>query len=273
MPRNQKAYSICRSAKLIDGVKLSNLPDQLDPILNAIRPLLEVIGAVVLAGGGLTLIVYKAFEHLAAKWLNSQFDARLQELKHQHDEELEQLRFKIAALLDRTTKLHQREFEMMPEAWAKLNDAFWQTRSTVSSFQEYPDIDRMTPTHQTEFIDGCKLQNWEKDELKRTNLKTEYYQKHIRLYYLGEAVNKSRDAHVFLLKNGIFFSEGIRKAFQEIDDLVWEAVIEHKFNVQNQTTPMQRQKIDLLEQKGDQLLLDIEAKVRERIWPKDNIGL
>jgi len=269
----KKLIAFAVAVNITNGVKLANLLDRLELMLSAIQPVLTAIGAVVAAGGGLTVIVYMAFKHLAAKWLESQFDARLQELKHQHDEELEQLRFKIAALLDRTTKLHQREFETMPEAWAKLNDAFWQTYSTVSSVQQYPDIDSMTPPHQAEFIEGCKLQNWEKDELKRTNKKTDYYQSHIRLYHLSEAQNKSRDAHVFLLKNGIFFSEEIRKAFQEIDDLVWDAIVEHEFNVRNNIIPMQRKKIGALTEKGEQLLRGVEEKVRRRLWPKDNIGL
>ena len=162
---------------------------------------------------------------------------------------------------------------MLPEAWAKLNDAFWQARSTVSSMQQYPDIDKMTPAHQVEFIEGCVLQNWEKDELKGTNKKTEYYRTHSRWYNLTEAQNKSRDAHVFILKNGIFFNEEIRKAFQEIDDLVWDAIVEHKLNVEDDMRPAPRENIGALAQKGDQLLRNVEAKVRERLWPKDNLGL
>ena len=60
------------------------------------------------------------------KWLDSKFDEKLQALRHAHDKELEDLRFKIATLLDRATKLHSREFEVLPESWSRLNDAFWQ---------------------------------------------------------------------------------------------------------------------------------------------------
>lgn len=238
-----------------------------------LRVVLETVGAIVVAGGGLALIVYRVFKHLAVKWLDSQFDARLQALKHQHNQEIEQLRFKIAALLDRTTKLHQKEFETLPDAWARLNDAFWQVRSAVAVIKEYPDIDKMSPEHQVEFIDGCRLQNWEKGQLKQTDKKTAYYQSRIKWHDLHEAQSKSCEAHVFLLKNGIFFSEELRKAFQEIDDMIWNAVVAHGFEVQHQGTQVQREQIGKLNQNGEKLLREVEAKVRERIWPKDKVGL
>jgi len=87
----------------------------------------------VAAGGGLTLIAYQIFKRFAVKWLDSKFEERLQALKHKHGKEIERLRFEIAKLLDRATKLHQREFEVLPEAWSKLNDAFWNTQSVSRS--------------------------------------------------------------------------------------------------------------------------------------------
>src|SRR5690242_14921631 len=94
--------------------------------MEGLEEILKAVGAVVLAGGGMSLIVYQVFKHLAARWLESKFEERLQALKHAHGKELEQLRFRISALLDRATKLHQREFEVLPDAWAKLNDAFYE---------------------------------------------------------------------------------------------------------------------------------------------------
>ena len=139
--------------------------------MEALEQVLKFVGAVVLAGGGVSLIAYQAFKHLAARWLDSKFDERLQALRHAHGKELEQLRFKIAALLDRTTKLHQKEFELLPEAWSKLNDAFWEVRAFVSPMQAYADIDRMTPPQQEEFIEGSRLTSWQKDELRKSDQK------------------------------------------------------------------------------------------------------
>ena len=52
------------------------------------------------------------------QWLDSKFAERLEAYKHQQQRELEQLRFQINALFDRVTKLHQREFQVLPDAYA-----------------------------------------------------------------------------------------------------------------------------------------------------------
>jgi len=90
----------------------------------------------------------------------------LEAYKHQQQKELEELRFKISGLLDRTTKLHQREFEVLPEAWAKLVIAHAKVQGLVSAFQEHPDLDRMTPKQLEEFIQNSQLKQWQKDELR-----------------------------------------------------------------------------------------------------------
>jgi hypothetical protein len=80
-------------------------------------------------------------------------------------------------LVDRATKLNQREFDVIPEAWARLCDAYEATRSLVASLQTLPDIDNMTSEHQNEFISGCKLEEWQKKELGSAESKTRLLRK------------------------------------------------------------------------------------------------
>jgi len=137
--------------------------------MEALDQVLKLVGGLVVAGVSLSLIVYQAFKHLAVKWLDARFDERLQAIKHEHEKEIERLRFNISALLDRATKLHQREFEVLPEAWSKLNDSFWCTRGFVLPIQSFPDIDQMVQPQQEEFIASCRLMEWEKAEIRQAN--------------------------------------------------------------------------------------------------------
>src|SRR5713226_6531111 len=171
--------------------------------MDTLDQVLKVIGWIVLAGGGLSLIVYQVFKQLATKWLDAKFEERQQALKHQHGQEIEQLRFKISALLDRATKLHQREFEVLPEAWSKLNDAFWNVRGFVSPMQSYPDINRMSKPQQDEFIESCPLKEWQKGELRNAQDKMKLYQEQIFWHELNDAQSKAREAYTYLIKNGI----------------------------------------------------------------------
>ena len=222
-----------------------------------------------MAGGGVSLIVYQAFKYLAVKWLDARFEERLQDLKHQHGKEIEELRFKISAMLDRTVKLHQREFEVLPEAWSKLNDAFWNTRGFVSPLQTYPDIDGMIPQQQEDFITSCRLLDWQKTELRQANKKNEIYQKHIFWQNLNDAKIKSQDAYTYLIKNGIFINDEIRAKFTVIHDLVWKALIEHQFNVEDEIRPRLREDIGKLLKEGEGLMKELERSVHQRLWTID----
>jgi hypothetical protein len=247
------------------GAKLRQ-KTKLEP-MDELEPLLKLVGGIVVAGGGLSLIVYQTFKHLAAKWLDARFEERLQALKHEQQKELEQLRYKVSALLDRAVKLHQREFDVLPEAWSKLNDAYWYVRSFVSAPQSYPDVDRMNPAQLEEFISGCQLQEWQKSELRDTPEKTRYYQKAIFWHKLNQANDKSRDAYTYLIKNGILINEDLRKKFSAIHDIFWNALTEHQMNEEHDTRPLQRDQISKLVSEGDDMMKNLERDIHERLWP------
>jgi hypothetical protein len=69
---------------------------------NIIGPVLAALGAIIVAGGGLAFIAYAIFKYLGQKWLDAKFEERLAAYKHAQQKELEQLKFEINALMDRT---------------------------------------------------------------------------------------------------------------------------------------------------------------------------
>lgn len=238
--------------------------------MDALDPILKLVGSIVIAGGGLSLIIYQIFKHFAVKWLDARFEERLQALKHDQQKEIEQLRYKISALLDRAVKLHQREFDVLPEAWAKLNDAYWFVRSLVSSFQSYPDIDRMNPAQLSEFIGECHLHGWQKDELKQSHKKNDYYQKAIFWHNLTDAKTKSSKAYRYLIKNGIFIKGDIRQELNLIHDLTWAALSEHEMNEAHDVIPRHRENVDKLAKEGDEKMKVLERQIHSRLWPATN---
>src|SRR5271154_6132179 len=84
---------------------------------------------ITVAGGG-AIIGFALFQWLGKKWLETRFAKNLELFKHEQSQEIERLRYRINALMDRTTKLHQHEFEVIPEVWDKLGTAM----SGVMSF-------------------------------------------------------------------------------------------------------------------------------------------
>jgi hypothetical protein len=77
----------------------------------------------------------------------------------------------------------------------------------------------------------------------------------------------------FLLKNGIFFGERILDALKKLDGLAWAAIIEHEINVEHDIRPMERKSSNALQNEGEPLLQELQALIRDRLWPKENVGL
>lgn len=227
---------------------------------------LKAIGLVVVAGGGLTAMVYAIFKRFGEKWLDAKFEERLAAYKHEQQKELEQVRFKINTLFDRATKLHQREFDVLPEAWSRLNDAYWKTLSFVSPLQQYPDLDRMSNEHFREYVTTCPLSLWEKEEILSEANRNEYFSKHIFWHHLADAKGVARESHVYLLKNGVFLPQYVREKFSALDTLIWEALDEREFNEQHEQRPRDLEKCAAFRRSGPDLLKKLELDVQGRLW-------
>src|SRR6266850_6530058 len=113
--------------------------------MDFIANLLATIGAIVIGAGAVGAFAWWLFRLFSEKWLNAKFEERLAAYKHEQQKELEHLKFSINAQMDRATKLHQKEFEALPEAWARLMRAHGLTMSVVSRFQSTPDLNAMKP--------------------------------------------------------------------------------------------------------------------------------
>ena len=71
--------------------------------------------------------------------------------------------------MDRTVKLHQKEFDVLPESWGKLSDAHGVVTAVTSALQQYPDLDRMSAPHLEEFLTDSPLMNWQTDEIRKSD--------------------------------------------------------------------------------------------------------
>ncbi len=230
--------------------------------------MLTYLVAFVVATGGLGTVVYWLFKLLAEKWLHAKFEERLSAYKHIQQKELEQLRFEISALLDRTVKLHQREFDVLPEVWGLLTDSFNITRPVTLGAVLAPDIDEMTGEQFDDFLERIPFAAWQKNELRKAADKKRYYIDAISWYDLNRSQDACGKFHVYLLKNGIFIQPEIRVKFSELDDLLAGAIGERRVGLQypNTTMPQRFAKGLVLDSRGPGLLKSLEQDVQGRLW-------
>jgi len=65
---------------------------------------------------------------------------------------MEQYRREINALFNRVTNIHEKEFEVLPAAWNKLQNAAGWFAKFTSPYQEYPDLNSMTENQIEEIL-------------------------------------------------------------------------------------------------------------------------
>jgi hypothetical protein len=203
---------------------------------------------------------------MGQKWLDAKFEERLAAYRHAQQRELEQLKFEINTLMDRMVRLHQREFDVLPEAWGRLNDAFQKLEPVALGFQQYPDVSRMPDNQLDELLDKSPLANWQKTELRSAHDRTRYYADAMAWHILQDAGGAYNDFRDYFHKNGIFISESIKDKFSEIEDMMLHAYIERRLSLQYRDQPQKFDKGQILHTDGPRLLKTLEQDVQSRLW-------
>jgi hypothetical protein len=240
-----------------------------DFMLEIAEKISALFGAAVLGLGGLTGLALWLFKLFGEKWLSNRFAERLEAFKHDQQKEIEHLRFEIKKLFDRTTKLNQQEFEVLPKAWSLLVTSFNAAMSMTAALQQYPDLAQMTSPHLDEFLSKSPLEGWQKDELKNATDYNHYYQQAIFWHRLNSVRKDFRKFAVFLRGKGIFMLPTLKEKFTKIEDLIWNALIEYELNKNEAEWPKHHADQDKLRKEGDLLMKELEKDVQQRLWSSE----
>jgi hypothetical protein len=161
---------------------------------------------------------YTAFQLLGKKWLDARFAERLEKFKHDQTQEIERLRYRINALMDRTAKLHQNEFEVLPALWGKLSIAFAGVINLTSRMQSYPDVNNMNEQQYSAFVEECGLLDWEKDELRGSDDRNMCFEKLIFWHRLSDVKRFHAEFHNYFIEYGIFVQPEVKEEIRALSN-------------------------------------------------------
>ncbi len=234
----------------------------------------------VIVGLGITATVaaaagYAAFQFLGKTWLEAHFAERLEKFKHDQNQEIERLRYRINALMDRTTKLHQHEFEVLPEIWNKLGTAFSATSdftSRMPSYLSHPDFNQMSEARFSEFVETSELLGWQKDELRQGSDRNDRYQKMIFWHRLHSVKNSHADFHNYFISRGIFVQPELKEKIRALSNMMYDAFTEREFDEAESMAGERRfARRDRLQGEGPGQLKAIESDVQARLWEANKL--
>jgi hypothetical protein len=148
-----------------------------------LNDILADIVKLIVAGGGFVAIAFAFFKFVGEKWLDKWLTAKF-------DKEIEQLRLKNNVLMNRTAKLHEWEFEVLPEAWSRLNDAFTTISGLGLRFDQ--NLDGIPEAQLNEFLSKSPLTSREQTQLKTEANRTAYYARCMDVYFSTPPLPGSR---------------------------------------------------------------------------------
>jgi hypothetical protein len=225
----------------------------------------EIIGKIVLYGGGAVGIAYGLFVFLGKNWIENKFATRLEAYKAKQNKELEDVKYKINTLFNRVLKIHDKEMEVLPEAWSKLHDAIDHISSLVNVLQQYPDF---TIQKEEDIISYLESLQWEKhqiDDLLHSPDRNKHFQDKIFWYRLSEARKMFSEFHKYIIRNKIFMGKELKDQFSKVGDLLWESLITREVGEEAKDHKMIVESYKKLKDNLSQIVDDIENIMQKRL--------
>nr|WP_314257924.1 hypothetical protein [uncultured Devosia sp.] len=233
------------------------------------QTIIDIFGMIALTGGIAGAVATAMLKVFGERWIGSRFDKEIERLKDEHSRELAHLTYQINGLLDRTTRLNDFEFRVIPEAWGKTLKAFNEA-SHLSGSRLVHGLDKMDLDTLEDFLQLSPLLDSQKAKVRMAPLadRTKVYYGLEYFHSQDKAEGAGRDMSIYLQANGIFLRS--KKKFAELEEIIWNAMKEHGRikqypDMAKSGTPA----IDALEKRGKELTEEIEAELHSQLWSTD----
>ncbi|MBY0502994.1 MAG: hypothetical protein K2X03_03725 [Bryobacteraceae bacterium] len=193
------------------------------------------IGAPTLAAG--VVIVVALIQKYGEGWLSKRFDAELAKLKHQQQQELDRNRDEVQRMFDRIVKIHDKEFEVYPQAWLMLQTLCGTTFQAMNSgVNGSPDFEKIKEGDGLEdFLLQITFTEHQKKLLRNatSEARGKLYAELDRGNKLDAASESARLLKNYLLLNEVFMTPEIADLFDKAHKQIQEAIVGYNIGRQH----------------------------------------
>lgn len=219
------------------------------------------VGQLFAAGGGGAVISYALFRFFGKSWIESQLA-----------KDLELAKAEISLLAARKMQLHEREYVVFPEIWAKLNAAYSSLGKAVFSFREIPDFDRMSEVYVQLWLDRSDLSDDEKRYFEGESSKFKAYNRILDWRSLIEANKDFVEFDNILQSNRIFLEPEIKEKLDHIGSLLRASWVAKKMDwdghkMITDSRSFISEAYEKYEKEAKPIMKEIETLVQGRIFP------
>ena len=215
---------------------------------------------------------YFLFRNFGEKWLDSKFSESLEAYKHTQQQELEHLRFKINKTFDWTVKLNAHEFEILPRLWELINEAYYNVIDITASFQEYPDLNKSSPTEISHILQKSDLPDYQQQEIVAADDKTKLFINFIFWPKFKRVSETFRQFDRYAETNAIFLQPELIDIVKQLRKLMLDALVEKE---SEQRDPYPRagrwEKCESFRKDGPDIRGMIERAIQARLWSSSSV--
>jgi hypothetical protein len=221
--------------------------------------------AMLAYGSGSALVAYALFRFLGRKWIENKFAQKLEQHKHQQAIELQRLRIKIDSMLSGVIKLQEKEFDLLPKAWEKLDEAHRLVAWFLSPFQESFDLERMDDAELDEFLQGAALAKSEQQRIRTSSCRNQTYSEITSWHRLAKVRVAVVELSEFIARNGIFFPLQLKDNLNKIRELLWSALMTKQVGMEVKDYKIQRQGWQKIKDEIEPLYKSVEVDIFQRL--------
>lgn len=216
------------------------------------------VGQAIVAAGGGGIAAFAILRYLGKSWV-----------QHELAKSLEAAKSEISLLSARRLKLHDKEYVVFPELWAKLNKAVNGLKRAMASFRQMPDLDRMTDEELSNWLSRSDLSAQEKEFFSSQRSRLKAYDRILDFRDLSAAKQDYVEFHVYLENNRIFLRPALKRKLNEIDDLLWRAWMSKKMDLDGLGRGDALEKAwEIVDEKIKPLIVEIEDLVQSQLFPQ-----
>lgn len=192
-------------------------------------------------------------------------------VSHEFENEREALKYQIATLLGRSTKLHDREFETLEAVWEKASISMGSAAGVLSLFQSSPDVTWIEGDALDYRLSRCELPDYQVAELKalkgmpRTRKLHDFLMEKKRV----QANLDWYDFQRLVILKGVFLKPDIEAKARALANLISELLDESAWTAEEggkNGTKSRRELSDRIQKEGATLRDEIRAMIAARLW-------
>jgi hypothetical protein len=221
------------------------------------------IGQIVIAGGSGAVIAYLVLKSLGKGWIENQFSKNLEAAKAE-----------MAMLSARRLKLHDKEYTVFPEMWAKLIQVNTSLADALASIRQHLDFDRLSAAALEDWLKSSDLSEAERTFFSSAPEKRNAYYSILDHRAVCKAYADFEDFHAYFSVNRIFLSPDLKDKLERVDHIVWSVwskkVMHRNGIVYSNGINLHEEAVKLWKNEVTPQIIEIEKLIQLKLFPPEN---